>query len=272
MATGLVVDDAIVVTENIQRWRAKGAGKRAAAVLGTREIVFAVLSTTVTLAAVFIPISFLPGQAGRLFSEFGFVLAFAVIVSSFVALTLCPVLTVRLGREFREEMAIDPDVPAHKRKPAGPITAVYGKLMRFFLRWPLVPIVASIVFAIGAIFIFQLVPKELTPREDRGQVFALILGQEGASFKYQDRKVLEIEARLKPLVDSGKAKELISINGAGGSTRSFVILRLTDWSERETTQQEIEREVRRLTGTLPGVTTIVRGNNSLGIRGAGQGL
>src|SRR5690606_12102205 len=95
LATGLVVDDAIVVIENISRQRGLGLGARAAAVLGTRQVFFAVLSTTVTLAAVFIPISFFPGTAGRLFSEFGFVLAFAVTLSAVVALTLVPMLASR---------------------------------------------------------------------------------------------------------------------------------------------------------------------------------
>ena len=97
MATGLVVDDAIVVIENIARHRAMGAGPRAAAVIGTREIFFAVLATTATLAAVFVPVSFMPGVIGSLFSEFGFVLAFAVAMSSFVALTLCPMLASQTG-------------------------------------------------------------------------------------------------------------------------------------------------------------------------------
>ena len=95
LATGLVVDDAIVVIENISRQRGLGLGPRAAAVLGTKQVFFAVLSTTATLCAVFIPISFFPGVAGRLFSEFGFVLAFAVLLSAFVALTLCPMLASR---------------------------------------------------------------------------------------------------------------------------------------------------------------------------------
>jgi HAE1 family hydrophobic/amphiphilic exporter-1 len=104
LATGLVVDDAIVVLENIVRRRAKGMGPRAAAVLGTREVFFAVIATTATLAAVFIPLSFLPGQVGGLFREFGFVLAFSVGLSSLVALTLCPMLASRmLTREMKED-------------------------------------------------------------------------------------------------------------------------------------------------------------------------
>lgn len=272
MATGLVVDDAIVVTENIQRWRAKGAGKRAAAVIGAREIVFAVLSTTVTLAAVFIPISFLPGQAGKLFSEFGFVLAFAVMVSSFVALTLCPVLTVRFGREFRPEMLKDTEQPAHKRAPEGPLSAAYGKVLRFCLRMPVVPVALSVVFAAGAFAAYTATPKELTPTEDRGGVFIRVSGQESASFEYVDRKVLEIENRLQRFVDSGEARAVISINGVRGSNRSFVILRLPDWSERDKSQQEFEREVRAMISDIPGVRFNITSGNSLGIRGGGQGL
>ncbi len=272
MATGLVVDDAIVVTENIQRWRAKGAGKRAAAVIGTREIIFAVLSTTVTLAAVFVPISFLPGQAGRLFSEFGFVLAFAVIVSSFVALTLCPVLTVRFGREVRPETLAEMDQPAHKRKPAGPLSAAYCMVLRFCLRLPAVPIGASLAFAAGAILVFGIVPKELTPTEDRGAVFFMVVGQEGASFDYLDRKVLEMESRLMPLVEGGEATTVMSINGIRGSNLSFVILRLPDWADREKSQEDFEAQVRALVSDIPGANAIIRRSNSLGIRGAGQGL
>ena len=99
LATGLVVDDAIVVLQNIEPQPAQGMGARAAAVLGARQVFFAVVSTTATLAAVFIPISFFPGTAGRLFSEFGFVLAFSVGLSALVALTLCPMLASRILKE-----------------------------------------------------------------------------------------------------------------------------------------------------------------------------
>ena len=96
LATGMIVDDSIVVLENIQRRRGPGLASRAAAVVGTRQVFFAVVATTVTLVSVFIPISFLPSAAGRLFREFGFVLAIAVTISSFVALSLVPVLAARL--------------------------------------------------------------------------------------------------------------------------------------------------------------------------------
>jgi len=261
MATGLVVDDAIVVTENIERWKQNGAGKRAAALLGTREIVFAVIATTATLAAVFVPISFLPGQAGRLFSEFGFTLAFAVLVSSVVALTLCPVLSIRFGRQSR---------PAEE-KPAGR-AGFYRRTLDFMLRMPIIPIAASLVFAAGGVIAFNLLPRELTPSEDRGRLFMPVSGQEGANFAYLDDKITEIERRLQPFVESGEAKSLLSFSGVGGGNRAFVILVLPDWDDRDFSQADIEAKVRPLVMNIPGVTTMVRSGNSLGIRGGGQGL
>ena len=269
VASGLVVDDAVVVTENIQRWRAKGAGKRAAAILGTREIIFAVLATTVTLAAVFIPISFLPGQAGKLFSEFGFVLAFAVMVSSFIALILCPVLTVLLGRAHRKEMD---SVSNEQAMPEGPLSKVYGPPLRFVLHRPIAVSLASLLFAAGAVVTFSSIPTELTPEEDRGSISMLVFGQAGTSFQYLDRKVLEVEHRLQGFVDEGFGRSVISVNGVGGSSRSFAALRLPEWSERDFTQAEVERRVRAATSNIPGVSVIIRRGNSLGIRGAGEGL
>ena len=260
MATGLVVDDAIVVTENIQRWRKKGVGKRAAALLGTREIVFAVLSTTATLAAVFIPISFLPGQAGKLFSEFGFVLAFSVMVSSLVALTLCPVMTIRFGR------AEAPD--AEIQKPRG-LTKLYNRAISFLLKFPALPVLASLVFGAGAYFTFFNTPTELTPVEDRGRVFMLINGQDGASFDFLDRRMLEMEARLESYVEKGEAESIMSL---ARQNFAFVVLILPDWAERDKPQQAYEGEIRRMLGNIPGAIPIIRRGNSLGIRGAGQGL
>ena len=263
MATGLVVDDAIVVTENIERWKSRGAGKRAAAVLGTREIVFAVLATTATLAAVFIPISFLPGQAGQLFSEFGFVLAFAVLISSIVALTLCPVLSIRFGRST-----------AHAGS-AGAISAAaraYRAFLAFLLARPLIPAAVSLIFAVGGWFAYQALPRELTPMEDRGRVFMAVSGQEGATFAFVDDKVRIVEEILKGFVDRGVATNVVSINGVGGGNVAFVGVILKDWSDRKETQQQLEARLRPMMAQIPGVTATIRGGNSLGIRGGGQGL
>ncbi|MGE4174209.1 MAG: efflux RND transporter permease subunit, partial [Methylocystis sp.] len=184
MATGLVVDDAIVVTENVQRWRAKGYGKRAAAYLGAREIVFAILSTTATLAAVFIPISFLPGQAGRLFSEFGFVVAFAVIISSFVALTLCPMLTVKFGSKNIPGSSANSSAFAPMSAIGRVGAGLYEKGLSLALRAPFVFFGAACLFAAGAVVAFSLIPRELTPVEDRGRVWVNVNVQESANFEY----------------------------------------------------------------------------------------
>lgn len=267
MATGLVVDDAIVVTENIERWRAMGYRKRAAAFLGSREIVFAVLSTTATLAAVFIPISFLPGQAGRLFSEFGFVMAFAVLLSSIVALTLCPMLTSKLLKETALSGA----------KPATGALAqwgrsgqrLYARALDFVLARPLAAFAASAVFAVGAVISFQAIKKELTPTEDRGRLFMQVRAPQSANVEYLREKFREIERRLMPYVDKGEAERLITFTFGGNG---FIFLPLKDWSERERSQRELQSEIQPIVSSIPGVQVFVRSSNSLGIRGAGQGL
>lgn len=264
MATGLVVDDAIIVTENIERWKQGGAGKRAAAVLGTREIVFAVIATTATLAAVFVPISFLPGQAGQLFSEFGFVLAFSVLISSFVALTLCPMLSIRLGRNQKPG----------KQGGTGPFrffARIYRGFLALVLAVPLIPVGASLAFLFAAVAAYSTLPRELTPMEDRGRVFVSISGQEGSTFNFIDDKVRLIEEILKPYVDRGVATNMLSINAFGGSF-AFAAIILEDWDKREETQQQLEAELRPQLAAVPGVTAMTRSGNSLGIRGGGQGL
>lgn len=265
MATGLVVDDAIVVTENIERWKRSGVGKRAAAVLGTREIVFAVIATTATLVAVFAPISFLPGQAGQLFSEFGFVLAFAVLISSFVALTLCPMLSVRLGRDKALENEVE----------SGPFSLFvrqYRRFLTFILTVPLAPAGASLAFLMAAIGAYASLPRELTPTEDRGRVFLAISGQEGATFNFVDDKVRIVEDIMKGFVDRGTAVNVISVNGVGGGNTAFVGVILKDWNDRKETQQQIEAQLRPALSAIPGISAFARSSNSLGIRGGGQGL
>ena len=174
LSTGLVVDDAIVVIENIARRRAVDRlGPRAAAVLGTRQVFFAVLATTATLVSVFVPISFFPGTAGRLFSEFGFVLAFSVILSCFVALTLSPMLASRWIGSY-EEAGHHHEL----RNPVGrAVAALGGASMRLYRRLleaaldaPLVLVTAALLFAAGSVVAYRLLPEELTPQEDRGVV------------------------------------------------------------------------------------------------------
>ncbi|MGF9691671.1 efflux RND transporter permease subunit [Rhizobium sp. 0TCS1.26] len=267
LATGLVVDDAIVVLENIVRRRSEGMGPRAAAVLGTQEVFFAVLATTATLAAVFIPLSFLPGQLGGLFREFGFVLAFAVALSSVTALTLCPMLASRMLTKPMSE-------PKGWLSSFGDLFAsTYAKCLRFCLNAPLVVITFSLFFSFAAFTAFGLVKNELTPMEDRSMVMMRLTAPQGVSLDYTQDQLKRVEENLQPLVDSGEIRNIFSVSGMNGSTNSgFMVLTLAPWEERARTQNQIVTDINAATARVPAVRGFAIQSNSLRIRGAGSGL
>ncbi len=273
LATGLVVDDAIVVLENIARHRAEGVRSRAAAVLGTRQVFFAVIATTVTLAAVFIPISFLPGRAGRLFAEFGFVMAFAVTISSIVALTLCPMLASRILTDERGEGEPIRN-PALRAVNAIGARAerLYHRILAAALAAPAVVLAIALLFAAAAGAIYVNLPEQLTPSEDRGVVLASVRSPQGADVEYLDMRMRQIEAAAMPLLESGEADDLLMIAGMWHPNSGFVVIRLAPWEERARSQQAITRELNGKLGSIPGIQVYARVPNSLGIRGGGQGL
>lgn len=267
LATGLVVDDAIVVLENIVRRRAEGMGPRAAAVLGTQEVFFAVIATTATLAAVFIPLSFLPGQLGGLFREFGFVLAFAVGLSSIVALTLCPMLASRMLKHGLKE-------------PTGPLawfgnvfSSTYKATLSSCLNNPLVVIVVALGFSGLSWIAFGMIQNELTPREDRSSIMMRVTAPQGVSLEYTRDQLQRIEESLQPLRDSGEIRNIYSITGMNGSSNSgFMVLTLAPWADRERTQNKIAADVTSAANRVPALRGNVMQPNSLRIRGAGNGL
>ncbi|ARQ59058.1 UNVERIFIED_ORG: HAE1 family hydrophobic/amphiphilic exporter-1 [Rhizobium etli] len=267
LATGLVVDDAIVVLENIVRRRAEGMGPRAAAVLGTREVFFAVVATTATLAAVFIPLSFLPGQVGGLFREFGFVLAFSVGLSSIVALTLCPMLASR--------MLTKPMIEDHGAlgRFGGALARLYKWALHGCLNAPGVVILFSVIFAGAAVIAFSTVKSELTPEEDRSMVMMRLTTPQGSSLEYTRDKMQLVEEYLQPLVDSGDIRNVFSISGQGGSLNSgFMVLTLAPWGERHRTQAEIVADINQAAAKVPALRGNAISSNSLRIRGAGSGV
>ncbi|WP_244615429.1 efflux RND transporter permease subunit [Hoeflea sp. EC-HK425] len=271
LATGMVVDDAIVVLENIVRKRNEGMGVRAAAVIGTREVFFAVITTTATLAAVFIPISFLPGQAGGLFTEFGFVLAFTVMISSVVALTLCPMLASRLIK--RRDMSAANSKPSRFVAFGGYMSGIYSRLLRRALDAPLVVIVIALMAAGAAFALLPTIPQELTPPEDRAVALVRISAPQGVSLDYTRSRMTEIERLVSPLRDSGEVQNIFAIAGTGGSSNNgFMVLTLAPWGERERSQADIVGELNRAIATVPGLRAFAIQPNSLGIRGAGNGL
>ncbi|OAN67574.1 multidrug transporter AcrB [Rhodobacteraceae bacterium EhC02] len=268
LATGMVVDDAIVVLENIVRRRSEGMGPRAAAVLGTQQVFFAVVTTTATLAAVFIPLSFLPGQAGGLFREFGFTLAMAVMLSSVVALTLAPVLASRLlARAESGQPEKGPMVWLGDR-----LAGLYAATLRAALAAPMVVVIVAGLFALTAVLVSGGIRQELTPREDRAIILMSVTAPTGVSLNYTSAKLQEIETAMAPLRDSGEMTNVFSITGFGASNRGFVVMTLAKWDERARSQQEIVGDVNRYLGSVVGVRAFVIQPNSLRIRGAGRGL
>ena len=292
LATGLVVDDAIVVLENIVRRRNQGMGPRAAAVLGTDEVFFAVIATTATLAAVFVPLSFLPGQTGGLFREFGFVLAIAVLLSSVVALSLCPMLASRLLKGKVANMGADETVileteaqddagapqaavPARQaaRQADSGLAGLYRRTLRACLDAPMVVLAVSLLFAMSAVVLFGTIKSELTPSEDRSMAFMRISAPQGVSLDYLAEQMTRVEELIQPLRDSGEITSTFSVAGQGGrSNNGFMVMRLAPWEARTRSQQEIVADVSRLVRDVPGVRAFVFQPNSLGIRGAGSGL
>lgn len=243
LATGLVVDDGIVVTENIFKKIEKGMDKYKAAVEGTREIYFAVISTSITLAIVFLPIVFLEGFVGRLFREFGIVVAGAVLISAFVSLTLTPVLNVKLTHKKMGHtwfyLKTEPFFAAMENG--------YKKSLGVFMRvkWVAFVLIAA---CLGIIyFIFKGIPSELAPLEDRSQFRLSVTGPEGANFEYMDNY---IDSLNQFIMDSIPEKSiLISVTspgfGGGSVNAGFIRVMLTDPKDRERSQQEIVDMVNR---------------------------
>lgn len=272
LATGMIVDDAIVVLENIQRRRHQGLGSMAAAVLGTRQVFFAVIATTLTLVSVFVPISFLPSTAGRLFREFGFVLAFSVAVSSFVALSLCPMLASRLKH-------IDPHDGDTLAKPTVLerfglfCSGIYKYILEWVLRFPLITLIVSIFAGVLAFGVYNTVTQELLPDEDRGRILVSLRGPDGVGIEYMDRQVETVENILRPIVEAGDAYNIYTIVGLWDPNRALVIAPLVPWEERSRSQQEISNSIRDDLNALPGVQAFVYQPNSLGLRGGtGEGF
>ena len=238
LATGLVVDDGIVVTENIYKKMEKGMNKWQAARDGSKEIYFAVIATSITLAVVFLPIIFLEGFVGRLFREFGIVVAGAVLISAFVSLTLTPVLNVFLSRKkFKHSKFYTASEPFFNGMENG-----YRKLLERFMhvRWIALPIILAcfgIIFFIG-----KNLQSELAPMEDKSQFRLQVSAPEGTSYDAMDKYMDKLTTFL---IDSLQEKRYITsmtapgFSGSGSANSGFVRIALVNPGERKRSQQEI---------------------------------
>jgi hydrophobe/amphiphile efflux-1 (HAE1) family protein len=264
LATGLIVDDAIVVTENIQRRRNMGLGSRAAAVLATREVFFAVVATTAVLVAVFVPIAFLPSTAGRLFREFGGVLAAAVVISSFVALSLVPAFTARLPKSAGKTNIFGGI--GHKFK------GFYQRTLHKALNASWVIGVVSLLAAGGGVVLFDQIDSELMPDEDRGAVRVFARGPDGVGLKFMDRQARQLEEILLQYKETGDIESIYTVVGQWDPNIVFISANLKPWEERDISQQEIIENLREPLSQVPGAPGRAFGDNSLNLRGQGGGI
>jgi multidrug efflux pump len=265
LAIGIVVDDAIVVLENIQRRVESGENPLVAGVLGTRQVTFAVIATSLTLIAVFVPISFLEGNVGRLFTEFGFVLAVAVAISTLVALTACPVLCTKVLRH-------DPSPGLATRileRGLGALTRGYRAALAGALAAPVLVLLLALLASGGSFLLYRALPQELVPVEDRGVFFIPVTAPQGATVAYTDAEIQKVEQILDPLRSSGEAARIFAIAGRNNEPhQAFVVVRLADWAERTRPQQEIVRSLIPELGQISGARAFPVNPAGLGLRGS----
>ncbi len=270
LATGLVVDDGIVVTENIYKKVEEGMDPVEAAHKGSKEIFFAVISTSLTLAIVFLPIMFLPGFVGRLFREFGVVLAGAVLISAFVSLSLTPMLNARLIRKTQKKskfyLATEPFFEN--------LSNSYKRSLEGFMKkryWAFI----ILIFSFGIIFFMgKIIPSELAPLDDRSWFRVAITGPEGASFDYTDKFMDKISQFV---TDSVPEKTIMlavtapGFTGSGAVNTGFGRVVLVDPDKRKRSQQQIANYIMKAASQFPEARTFVIQEQTISAGGGGRG-
>ena len=258
LAIGLVVDDAIVVLENIYRRMERGEPSLVASVDGSREIGFAVIATTLVLVAVFVPMSFLEGNVGKLFREFGFTIAAAVAFSALIALTLTPMLTSKLFARGVHRSRMTEAVETFFAR----LSAWYDGVLRGAMRRPWFVVLGAIAATGLAAVLLRVLPSELAPAEDRGYMMIGLNGPEGASLDYMDRHARAVEGIVRDEIATGEVVRLnIRVPGAFGGgaemsqARGFVLL--APWDDRERTADQVAQSIRGELNKLPGVRGFV---------------
>jgi multidrug efflux pump len=270
LAIGLVVDDAIVVVENIHRRIDMGEPALLAAFRGTREVGFAVIATTAVLIVVFAPLCFLEGETGRLFREFAIALAAAIACSCFVALTLTPVMSAWLFQRASQH-------PASANRVArglDRLARLYRTALEHMLQRRWIAGVVLVALLAGTGLLFQALPSELTPAEDRGQVSVQINAPLGASFEYTTRYASLVEDLALEGLGPGSAERTLlrvpSANGAEEVNTGIVQIAMADWSVRSQSTREYAAAFEEKLADLPGVRAYVSERRGFRSRGASQ--
>lgn len=256
LATGLVVDDGIVVTENIFKKVEEGMSPIEAAIKGSNEIFYAVISISVTLAAVFLPVIFLEGFVGRLFREFGVVIGAAVLISAFVSLTLTPMLNAYLmkGGEQKKSKFYVKTEPFFEKLNSG-----YADALNRFMdkKWISFPI---LIACFGLIYLFfTILPKETAPYDDRSSVTMRMTTPEGSSYEYTNRFMQEMSKLVDDSIPEKKVSLVITAGGSGGSATNsgFIRLSLKEPDERTSSQKDIADKLTKWTKKYPSAKTSV---------------
>ncbi len=265
LAIGLVVDDAIVVLENIFRHIEEGMAPVKAAYQGSREIAFPVIAMTLTLAAVYIPVAFMEGRTGKLFTEFALTLAASVIISGFCALTLSPMMCSRiLNRHVGHGPIAQRIENGIKRVERGYARALESVLD---IRWIVVPVLLVLGVAIWGVF--GQLKSELSPIEDRGFIFSVLVGPEGATSDYMEAYARKLEDALKGTADVQRFGFITGI-GSGRlplSNQGFGFIGLTDWADRNRNSQAVAGELMGKFMAVPGLLAFPITPQSLGAQG-----
>ncbi|HCH44520.1 MAG TPA: acriflavin resistance protein, partial [Algoriphagus sp.] len=269
LSIGLVVDDAIVVLENIYARIEKGEKPLQAAQKGAEEIFFAVIATTVALAAVFLPVIFLTGTTGRLFREFGIVVAGSVIIFSFVALTMTPMLSSKLlKRREKHNWFYNFTEPGFVW-----LNNQYDRALSWFMNFRWVAFLLIIFMGGGIYWLFNEIPSELAPTEDRGELRINMAGPEGATFDYMDRVIDQMVGDFLESFPEEEVSGLISVTSPGFGTAStnsgFVRFILTDAENRSRSQNDIFNEVNAKLRTYTSVRAFAAQPQSIGDRRGG---
>jgi multidrug efflux pump len=257
LAIGLVVDDAIVVLENIFRHIEEGLTPFQAALKGAREISFAVVAMTLTLAAVFAPLAFTPGRTGRLFTEFALTLAGAVIVSGFVALTLTPMMCSKLLRHNPNPNRFDRTMEAALAR----VSDAYGRALRAVLNQRWIVLLVMLAAAGGSWWLFSTAKSELSPLEDRGVIIMPVRAPDGATLEYTARY---LDALDKITAEYPEFDRRFMFVGGGQVSQATALVRTVDWTERDKTTQELARELIPKVSALPGISVFPITPPSLG--------
>jgi len=257
LAIGLVVDDAIVVLENIYRHIEEGMSPMAAAFKGIKEVGFAVVAMTLTLAAVYAPVAFTPGRTGRLFVEFALTLAGAVLISGFIALTLSPMMCSRLLKPHTGRGRIGGVI----EDALDGLTRGYAWLLGKSLRQRWVVLVAYALIGWGCYSLFISMKKELSPVEDRGTILSIINGPDGASIAYTLKYGQQLEAIAKQFPEIDRA---FVVSGNPTVAQGIAFWRLVDWDERERKVPDIIKELQPKLLAIPGVLAFAVAPPSLG--------